>query len=755
MAEMNLPLSRSAPRRIGAAAINAPRLVMSWEDWLTFAATLVTFLSVAVSMENANWVKNMPAFVPTAMLALLIGMVAARVRLPAAAIHPIALTVGAVVVVLVAQTYADGATLQERLADFRLRMGEWFDVVRSGDISNDNLPFVTLVQSVCFLSAYMAAWSLYRWRNAWVAVVPAAIVLLVNISFQRGHPSAAFITFLFGAVLLVGRVHIQRAQDLWKRDGIDYPEFMSLNAGQLTVLMTAALIVAAWWVPLGAQADAATGVSDWVAQPFTGNTGMFARLFHNIDSRKGGNLHNFDDFLPIQGNVKLGTRTLMEVNSGEAGLIRGASYDTYTGTGWLATNRKDENVNGKELAADEKATAYEARNVTILKVKVIDGFDTLLTAGTPLGTNVPSKVTKDKAFDGDIEQLRARRGFNEDDTYNTFGTESTASADQLKAAGKTYPDWVTERYLQLPKDLPARVADEAKRVVGAAPTPYAQAQQIEEYLRSFPYDLDVESAPPKRDTVDFLLFDLKRGYFDYQATAMAVMLRTLGIPARVAVGYYLDPGSATDTKYQVKKSDAYSWVEVFFPKYGWVNFNPTQDRPSGGAGGLGAGVTGPSSDPNEPDLNDLFQNPEAGPPEAVAQALNETPIENSSPPWMLIWTLAGVLAVAATGYLGTRWAWNWGLGGLDTRARLWAKSQRLAGWAKLGPHHAETPREWSRRIGGAISAEDEAKRLAAAFEEARYGRPDLQRIDDSEASGAYLKVRNALAAKIFGRRRKK
>lgn len=754
MAEMNLPMNRSAGRRFGTAALNAPRLVMSWEDWLTLAAALVTFLSIALSIQNAHWVQDMPPLVPTAMAGLVIGMIAARIRFASIAIHPVALVLGVFVIALVVQTYADGATVQERLADVRQRMTEWFDVVRSGDISNDNLPFVVLVHSVCFLAAYMASWALYRWRNAWVAIVPGAVVLLANISFQRGQPSAAFITFLFGALLLVTRVHLQRLQDRWTRDGIEYPEFISLSAGQLTLLLSSGLMVFAWAVPLGTQAAAASNIADWATSPFTGQSGTFSRLFHNVNSQKGANLHNFADTLPIQSNVKLGNQVILQVNSSTPGLVRGTSYDTYTGTGWKATGRTAADVNGKELAADQNATGYNARNVTILKVTVVDGFDTILTAGTPLGTNIASTVEKNRNFDGDIEQLLSRRSFSANDTYNSFGTESTATFDQLQAAGTAYPDWVTQRYLQLPAELPQRVADEAKSVATGATTPYDQAKAIETYLRSFPSDLDVASPPAKRDTVDFFLFTLKRGYFDYQATAMAVMLRTLGIPSRIAVGYYLDPTTVQDTTYSVRRSDAYAWVEVFFPQYGWVNFNPTQDRPSGGAGGVGSGIVGQGLQGDDPALQDLFNDTGDTTPPAVTSALNETPVTHSSPPWTLIWSLAATLAVLAVSGAGFRFVWNWGLGGLEGPSKLWARVQRLAGWAKLGPRQAETPREWSRRLGGAIEREGETTRLASAFEEVRYGRHDLKRIDDSDTQAAYRPVRNALIARVLRRKRR-
>lgn len=755
MAGLNVPMTQqSTGRRLGRAAISAPRIVMSWEDWLTFAAAIVVFLSVAVSIQNAHWVRNMPPLVPTALAGLLIGMIAARTKLPGFMLHPIAILLGVAVVALVVQTYADGATIADRLGDFRTRMREWFDVVRGGDISNDNLPFVTLVHGITFLAAYLAAWSIYRWRNPWLAIIPAAMVLLANISLQKGQPSGAFIIFLFGSVVLIGRLHLQRSQVRWKRQGVDYPDFISMSAIQLTLFLATALVVVAWALPVGNQAGAASSVFNTITQPARGQSDTLVRLFHNIDAQKGANLHGFGDFLAIQGNVKLGTKSIFEIKAPDASLVRAQSYEEYTGAGWKTTARKDTKIAQSDLAATPEGTNYEQRNVTTLVVKVLDGESTILTQGIPLGTNLPSTSSGPKSFAGEIEQLTSRTGLSDGDTYNSFGSESTATAEQLIAAGADYPQWVKDRYLQLPKSLPQRVRDASAAAAGTG-SAYEQAKAIEEYLRTFPYDLTVPSPPAGRDTVDYFLFDLKRGYFDYQSTAMAVMLRTLGIPARVAVGYALDPAAVKDTTYTVKKQDAYAWVEVFFPKYGWVTFNPTSGREAGGAGGLGtaAATGGFGSDPTN--LQDLFPpddfvNPQPTGP--IATALNETPTTHSGPPWLIIWSLTGLLGLVAVAGVTTRFAWNYGLGGLEGRSRLWAKVQRAAGWAGLGAKRGETPREWSRRLGAAIDREPDATQLAAAYEEARYGRPDLQREDDAETASAYKRLRNTLLGKVARRR---
>ena len=755
MASLNPPMQRSATRRIGSAAVSAPRLLMSWEDWLTFGAAIIVFLSVAVSIQQANWVRNMPPLVPTVGAGLLIGLFAARIRFSALVLQPASIALGLVVVILAAQSFADGVTFSERLADFRLRMDEWFAVVRAGDISNDDLPFVTLVHGVAWLAAYLGAWSIYRWHNAWLALVPGGVVLLANISFLKGNPSGAFLIFTFGAIMLISRLHIQKSQARWKRQGVEYPEWMSLNAMNFTLILTVVLIVVAWRIPLGAQAAVVEGVFDKVVSPVTNKSENMVRLFHNIDSRKGARLHTFGPTLPIQGNVKLGTKPLLEVNSGQGGLIRATSYDEYTGNGWKTGDRDVTRIDSRVIVApDDASGVYKGRTATIRHVKILDAESTILSSGIYISSNLNSTVETPKSFAGDVERVRSRRGLDKDDTYNTVGSESTASAEALSAAGTTYPEWVRERYLQLPKNLPARVVDEARLVAGAATGSYNQALAIQEYLRQFPYDLAVESPPAGRDTVDFLLFDLKRGYFDYQATAMAVMLRTLGIPSRVAVGYVLDPDEAVETKYLVRKDDAYTWVEVFFPGYGWVSFNPTQDKPAGGAGGIGSINPGLGLEdlPPEDPLGGLGIG-EGLTPEAL-EALAQNPTNARNVPWQLFGILGAVLAAIAALGLSGRLAWNWGMGSLDGRAQLWAKTQRLASWGGLGARPAETPREWSRRMGSAVALEDEAVSLSKAFEESRYGRPDLQRIDEAEALGAYTRLRGALFKFVLNRGRR-
>jgi transglutaminase-like putative cysteine protease len=286
----------------------------------------------------------------------------------------------------------------------------------------------------------------------------------------------------------------------------------------------------------------------------------------------------------------------------------------------------------------------------------------------PAVTNVDSIVETPNGYRGDIEEIRSRRELQVGDQYNMVGSVSTATAEQLASAGVDYADWVQQRYLQLPKNLPDRVRAEAETVAASGANPYEQAQLIESYLRDFPFDLAVASAPPGEDVVDFFLFEQKRGYFDYQSTAMAVMLRSIGIPSRVAVGYVLDPAEVAEGGvYTVRKDDAYSWVEVYFPQYGWVNFNPTRDRPEGGAG---SAINGGETSLTTPSLEELFPDDFFEPlPGDVGDAASQPPVlanpdtGGSAFNWIYLYVLGGLLAAAAIVALSVRTAWNWGLGG--------------------------------------------------------------------------------------------
>jgi protein-glutamine gamma-glutamyltransferase len=148
------------------------------------------------------------------------------------------------------------------------------------------------------------------------------------------------------------------------------------------------------------------------------------------------------------------------------------------------------------------------------------------------------------------------------------------SPSQLRKSATPFPLEISNTYLQLP-NLDPRIKQLAKQITAGSRSEYDKTADIERYLMTrYAYTLDL-SGPPTRDPLANFLFVRRAGHCEYFASAMAIMLRSIGIPTRYATGFL--PGEYNDLggDYIVRESDAHAWVEVFFPGYGWITFDPT------------------------------------------------------------------------------------------------------------------------------------------------------------------------------------
>jgi hypothetical protein len=158
--------------------------------------------------------------------------------------------------------------------------------------------------------------------------------------------------------------------------------------------------------------------------------------------------------------------------------------------------------------------------------------------------------------------------------YYGYSRLPRINSAKLRAASTDYPADILAIYLQIPT-LDRRIPALSKTVTARAPTSFDKAAAIEAYLRSrFTYTLNL-TGKPGGDPLAHFLFETRAGHCEYFASAMTVMLRTLGIPSREVNGFL--PGEYNDLAgdYIVRASDAHSWVEVYFPGNGWATFDPT------------------------------------------------------------------------------------------------------------------------------------------------------------------------------------
>ncbi|GAC1664429.1 MAG: hypothetical protein NVS9B4_19850 [Candidatus Acidiferrum sp.] len=169
--------------------------------------------------------------------------------------------------------------------------------------------------------------------------------------------------------------------------------------------------------------------------------------------------------------------------------------------------------------------------------------------------------------------------------YSGFSRLPIVQPEKLRAASNEYPDVLRNTYLQLPA-LDPRILPLAQEITERAGNPYDKSLAIESYLRAhYAYTLNLKGKPGS-DPLAHFLFEARAGHCEYFASAMTIMLRTLGIPAREVNGFL--PGEYNDLAgdYIVRASDAHSWVEVYFPDNGWVTFDPTPAAAAGSTGFL-------------------------------------------------------------------------------------------------------------------------------------------------------------------------
>jgi len=164
-------------------------------------------------------------------------------------------------------------------------------------------------------------------------------------------------------------------------------------------------------------------------------------------------------------------------------------------------------------------------------------------------------------------------------SYEVVSDTGVAPADRLRAAPTDYPADISLVYLTVP-EIDPRVADLARQVTAGSANNYDRARTIEAYLHNeFTYSLDPSGIDPGNPIGSFL-FESKTGYCEYFAAAMAVMLRTIDIPSRLVNGFQTGTYNRVGKDFIVRARDAHSWVEVYFPEYGWIPFDPTPADPN-------------------------------------------------------------------------------------------------------------------------------------------------------------------------------
>ena len=353
-------------------------------------------------------------------------------------------------------------------------------------------------------------------------------------------------------------------------------------------------------------------------------------LFTDVPNRREIPALRLAETLPMTRPIPLNDAPMMTVRASEPQRWRLGAYETYSSRGWSRSVA----VPSADAAAGPVGQEDDHREEARILVRTSAIFDQVVTPGLPISASLdiveersaqvtyrltasgnspfipsdlsairrivisdPASDAAEQALDAagaevvtvereavvvrrkDDEQpslaLRFAEGLIPPRTFESVGSVSTATPSDLRQASAEYPLPIADRYLQLPPDFPASVRHLALTVTAEADNPYDRAKAIESHLRGLRYSTEIAPPPVGRDPVDWFLTESQVGFCTYFASSMITMLRSLGVPARLAVGFAPGDFNDEDQAWQVVGGNYHAWPEVYFSDFGWVDFEPT------------------------------------------------------------------------------------------------------------------------------------------------------------------------------------
>lgn len=467
------------------------------------------------------------------------------------------------------------------------------------------------------------------------------------------------------------------------------------SAGSARLLGAPASIVGGAAVPL------AGGLSN----PSLGSTDPAGGSGGRSRGRASFGYFGFSRSLDLAARGRPDTTPVMRVRASRPDFWRGQSFDQWDGRQWRISNEETTVV--RNQAPFDLPPPPEDKLVQYLGEPLVQTFY----LQRPQPNVIFSAYKADQLFlpteavfalgDGTV-----RTGFELEagTVYTVVSRRPPVTEAGLREAPAEFvgaPPGFLSRYTQLPAVAP-RVRELAAQVTAGSATVYDKVRDLERWMgANMTYSLDIPALPDGADAVDQFLFVDRKGFCEQIATSLVVMLRSLGVPARLGVGYTPGERDPFTGLYQVRAKDAHAWAEVYFPKLGWQTFDPTADVP----------LSGDSAQP-------------ANAPQLLSFLSGRMP---SIPAWAPTAALAAVPVVLA-GTLGFG-AGEWRRRRRRLRSRSWA-SACLDLLEAAGARHGrprerwETTREYAAALSGSAIGDPRLPAAVSVLEAEHFsGRP--------------------------------
>lgn len=615
--------------------------------------------------------------------------------------------------------------------------------------------------AIWFFSVWLS-WSVRRhFRPLW-GFLPIGTLMGILLTYIPGKNLYLLVFTLGSGLSLLGLGFFERKKREWDHFGIPFYDRVERNVKTHILIVSLLIMILAASVPSVSIEAITEPIQEW-SRERAGDWELLRALGVKYQPEEETGQIQKVAKLPrshlIGSGSELRERVVMVVNlpqgtadSGplprEARYWRAYAYNQYTGSGWATTPVVEKEYNPGQVMSDEE---FESSSMIVQEFQLsTELVGPLYAPGLPLSVNReyttfwrttsqnPEQFEEDFLIYKDVFAVAVY-----DDYYQVESAIPMADEETLRNATGAYPGWLRDRYLDMRRPAPFHVEKYAEKLVEGEATSYDKAKKIESFLRQYEYSLDLPEPPKDRDIVDYFLFDLEKGYCDYYASAMVVMARAVGIPARLAVGYVDGLYDAEGNRYLISEADAHSWPELYFQDIGWVPFEPTAQR----------------------SVIEHDQKLLPVPPEL------ENPPETKGPFWIITGFVLRGLAALAMIFLVVLVLWlfwfdPWWLGRKTPKGTLTAIVQRLYRWGRqlqIDLQRPATPYQFLYAIRKKLSeirtksnletfisvAEDEIEWLTREYVKAYYGPDLLSKAKQGEAVQIWKALRWRLVAAII------
>ncbi len=751
------------------------------EGWSTTFLLAAMPVVLALAIDDAKWVlgeDRLTNFLPLAAIGgFAAGMYGTKAGWSRWAVHLVGAALGALVVPLL----VGGTLLGPAAADtsFHARFAAtatstveaWLDLaVRGRTFTSQYGHFLLTLGLLLWATGQFVAVAAFRHRRPLAGVAVVGIALVVNLSVNPNDQLWFLVGFTVLALLVLVRFHALAEHRDWIRRRIGDPapvESMVVRSGAafVTVAVVAALVLtgSASSAPL---AGAWGGVDQWLIETGRG----LQRYFSFVQSVRGPVSVDFGPTAPIgrtwitNGEVAVTIR--LPAGDETKYYWQAVTYDRFDGNGWSwsdeATDDRDPDQGVLDGTLD--APVDDGRRVVTAEVSPAGYHGSrVLAPGTPVAVNQRTRLTT-IGPDGFFAGLDTQPG---DVAYEVQalvpilgdGDPKGLTQNRLRAAGTDYPADVRATYLQVPRSAigpdAQALLDRVKARLGDHDTPYDLAKALVDEFHStrFTYSADISNIDCGALGVVECFAHYRTGYCQYYATTMAILLRSEGIPARIVQGFL--PGERDSAGVEtLRNSNSHAWVQVYFPGYGWVDFDPT--------GGnlaqipqipLGSPVPSASPKPSASSGGDV-RDPRRSlslPPDAFPGTTTGGGTDTPSP---TAFAVVAILLVSAFGILAAV-AYRRGPRQI-TGDSAYGTLVRLAGRFGFGPRPTQTVYEYAASLGAVLPfARPELQTVAHAKVEVAYARAELPPERVRALRAAVGRLRLALLRLALRRRERK